>query len=950
VHTSVIRVRNAQTGEAAPAPAENDEASAVKGWWLNERKSKKALERRGQIRVYNGTGSTLAALKVCKIGSAVDFRTVGGNASPGGTTTKNEKVFSIALADTAEKNAQKLRYCVLESAIANGAFGWAVIQGDLSGNFVGTLLANRKVFADLTGSLQLYPEGKTCIEVGTCVDASSTGRVSVDFTVHKDGAETEPSWFGADEDVTTNDTIALQSAITYALTRKNKTVNISGGLLIGTSSATLAAGVTLNFKDGGYLTGSGLATLTINNKIAAGPYQILTGPCLAYKDFCGSVSPFWWGLDTTGVADCADAIQNAIDATIYSSSTSPSKASVCLPAGKMRCTKTIHLGYGGGVSPYRSCVLEGQGYVYRNTAEVFNGTVLVSDFANAPAISMQGGRGTKCKNFSLIGKNFGWVEAEHLGGYGQTLDDTDEANWIDPVLLAANPNMDSQYAPYAGIAIDPYSGTAPSPAYPNVTFPAVTGLSAQYGKEYSSDNSIEGVYIAGFTVAVVNQPCDADANGDFTSIKNCWFEMNKYGVSVGNTQSRNLSVTDCKVNNAFTVLTNNTHGRQVGKFGSIIKDLSVFQCINLIDFGQYAGPVQFEGLYAESLWRIGDNTPVTQVEGALTFSSSEFSFDLQDNTRGVPANVMGGYQQENGLRFNQCMFTNYPSVLNFDQVPLFDGCQFRKDTRTNLYEKFAHNVLCGGLVTKNFAWQPSGHLRHQIYNLDSGAAVGLSRNTDLCSPSSRLVCVPRYTRHVAATSEQWADDMLNPVVPFSIDKSVLSSCTLVGKVLTIVFSSRSTWEYYQKGMLPGDVIRDDATGSVFFIRSRTTTTIIAELQNNYKVGAALTAFSTTVGNLYYLNSRIYTPSSYLRGDLTAGSTEIAGVARDDTSATFDAEITVGDWMLVQDTRDRWASPTDTEIAARSQAAGTITISGAGALRNQTKRRLDWFVRQPPANV
>ncbi len=319
IHSAVFRVRNPKTGDAVPAAAENIEASTLRGWWAAHKRNHEALNKRGQIRVYNGTGATLAALKVCKVGAAVDWRTVGGNANPGGSATRSEKTFSITLADTAHKHAARHNYCVLETAIPNGAFGWAVTKGDLAGNFAGLLQADRKIFSDLTGGLQVYPVGQTCIEVGTCIDTSSTGKLSVDFIVHKDGEETEPSWFGADEDITTNDTTALQSAITYATTyRKNKTVHISGGLLISTASATLPGGCTLRFEDGGYLTGSGLATLTIAAKVSAGPYRIFTGACLSYAGgFNTPVNPRWFGALGNGVTNDSVAFQAALGASSF---------------------------------------------------------------------------------------------------------------------------------------------------------------------------------------------------------------------------------------------------------------------------------------------------------------------------------------------------------------------------------------------------------------------------------------------------------------------------------------------------------------------------------------------------------------------------------------------------------------------------------------------------------
>jgi hypothetical protein len=90
---------------------------------------------------------------------------------------------------------------------------------------------------------------------------------------------------------------------------------------------------------------------------------------------------------------------------------------------------------------------------------------------------------------------------------------------------------------------------------------------------------------------------------------------------------------------------------------------------------------------------------------------------------------------------------------------------------------------------------------------------------------------------------------------------------------------------------------------------------------------------------------------YLRGDLTTSVANITNCARDDNNAAwYDAEISVGDQLLVSGTTDAYTNYTAATITARSQAAGTITITATGSTRTQVRRRLDYFIRTPPANV
>jgi hypothetical protein len=247
--------------------------------------------------------------------------------------------------------------------------------------------------------------------------------------------------------------------------------------------------------------------------------------------------------------------------------------------------------------------------------------------------------------------------------------------------------------------------------------------------------------------------------------------------------------------------------------------------------------------------------------------------------------------------------------------------------------------------------------RCRFFNLDTGAVEGLTERTVLWTQGSRDNCIPYYAMNIGAELEVY-DSFISLTAYFKAftAKSSFSSLSLSGKTLTGVFSSRTDASFMNQGPLPGDVVVDDQTGMVFFVRSRTTTTFIAEAQNNYKdtgggVFTTMTAFSTTVGNLYYRNSRLYTPSYYLRGDTTAASTTITNVARDDGFALwFDAQIAVGDAFAIRGTQDRWLSDANPFIAARDQTVPSITLVFANALRTQTRKRFDLFIRLPPANV
>lgn len=650
----------------------------------------------------------------------------------------------------------------------------------------------------------------------------------------------------------------------------------------------------------------------------------------------------------TSTYDCTAGIQAAVDYAIY---TTGGKGKVVAPAGLYNTSDTIHLGYGTG---FNSVVFEGPGYAFR-TESGFNGTSFVPTFSDRPAFAVQGARGTVLRGFSIKGKLFDYLQTNSMGTLaGGTIDDTVAANWDDPALAAT---QDSRYCPYAGIAIDPYSGTRPATHYPDVTYPAFLGAVSQYGKNFSSNVLIEDVYISGFTVGVVNQPCNADGNGDFTALRRVQMEMVKWGVSVCNTQSRNVALTDVKISQAYCVLTNRQHGVQSGKFGGHISNLSVGNTIRLLDLSgtAIAGPIVFTNLYAESLWTLGTIAAVSSNELAAVFNGGLLSFTSQTDARGVPAYVLDGGTQWAPIRFNGTALTNFKSVASFNQVDVaFEDCDFSGAVRTSPYEKYAHNLLNGGLVTQSLVKPRRSVLKSRHYNLDTGS-LATNAGTGKVAYGSRAFCIPLYAELVRASSEP-TDTMFPPRIAASASsKASLSSCALSGKTLTIVFASRTDASFMRFGPLPGDVIWDDQSGSVFFVRSRIALTVLAELQSNFKSDGAggwttLTAFSTSSGTLYWINSRVYTPTRYLRGDLTSGSAIITNCARDDGDASYNAEMTDGDYLLVDDGADRFVNPTTANITAHDHTAGTITISSTSGVRTQVRRRLDYFIRQPPANV
>jgi hypothetical protein len=418
------------------------------------------------------------------------------------------------------------------------------------------------------------------------------------------------------------------------------------------------------------------------------------------------------------------------------------------------------------------------------------------------------------------------------------------------------------------------------------------------------------------------------------------------------------TIDQVKIGGVYCAITTLTHGKQLGKLNGTINNLSVGKVINLLNIAaSYAAPLTFLHLYCESTWRIGSIVANASSAKTIIFQSCHFDFTNQNSSvRGVPANVLDGDQQNIHIRFVGCYFA-FPSVLYFTHTQVeFDATEIRPSERTDdvssQYIAYAHNALSGGIVYGSAAPPKTHRVKFVAYNLDTNALGSSVTAQDYMAETERKYCIPYGVRRCLATGDYTPIDI--PLVRGFINKAS-HTLSVSERTLTLTFASRSEDTFAFQGGDVGDVILDVTTGTVFFVSSRTSLEITCIAQNNYKpdgIGGyeLITALTTGSGTMYVINSRLYTPYYYLRGDLTASSATIASCARDDGfAAWYETYIAVDDWMYVDQLSDRYASPGNLKISARDQTAGTITLTGAVA-RTETRRRLKLFVRQAAANA
>ena len=763
------------------------------------------------------------------------------------------------------------------------------------------------------------------------------------------------------------------------------TIRLTGNVTIANPTGTVETGSRVRFVF--HQDGTGGRKPTWGNQYNATRFAPRQGPNQSSAvEFVKRASGAWDitaidGIDNTkpllvedfgaigdDLTDDTAAIQAAINHSIYTTGLTgaPTGGKVIIGPKAYRHTG-LHLGYG---TTYSCVHLEGHGYKYAGT--VAGGSCLrYVGTGNNPALSVQGARGSSIRGISIQGAYYNFVNNNNYVAMGldPTADDTVAANWHDP---SGHANQDSRYCPFAAVTIDAYSGTRPATSYPDVNYPSFLGAVAQYGKSFSSDVTIEDCEIRGFPTAIAVQPSDADGNGDFTTLRRLNITYCKWGVSIGNTQSRNVAISDVKMGVVYCGLTNNQHGRRSGKFQGRIEDFS-FGGIKSFEFGDtvYAAPITFKNFYCEATWKIGDVITNASGENGIIWESSHFSFDLQENlNRGTPTLILGPLgQQDCGFVFRNCTFSGYFSVMSFGHRNVtFEECSGTSTDRyvgnsvATEYKRYPENFTCGGFVLPYVSGGRSYHrIKYNAVNLGTGArSVNTTTALDF-HITKRSYCIPAFAHSVNHFAQGNRRQLCNPYLeaqPWDKSSS-FSSATLVGKTLTLTFNSLSDYGAHMWGLLPGDIIWDSQTGSVFFIRSRVTTTVIAELQNNFKNDGlgSYTPIDTIdldgPGYWYSACTRWYMPEQPFVADLTSGNATLANVMRaDGYDAAIESSIEVGDRVWADQYVDRFVGLSNTNVTARANgvgSGGTITL-GAGVNTTVTKKHIPFLVRTGAANA
>jgi hypothetical protein len=682
-----------------------------------------------------------------------------------------------------------------------------------------------------------------------------------------------------------------------------------------------------------------------------------------------SVRAEWFGADRTGQRPAQQGIQLAIDYALQRH-----VEEVTLGDGTFVIDDALQLGYGDtsntvslvGAGP----CFEGTGAPHPPDAGTgFPGTLVVARFKDRPAIAIQGARYSAVKNLTLRGATLDNVRKVFAGDSTTWADQLiDPTSWVGADFLKDAPNADSQHAPYAGIAIDPYSGIKSTEAYPQVSYPSWITKNKpepypQYGKKFSSGVLIENVHILGFVVGIVHQP-NEDANGDFTGIHRCFFEALKYGISIGGGQSRNVSIRDCVYRLIHTFLTNSAHGNERGRLDGPIENIAGGDSYQFADLElSYSGAVVFKNVYFESQIKFG-RLGGASFNAPVVFDSCSFGLSC---TLGPPFNL--GYNPDcfictptyTTLNFTGCNLSGYGKFMNLTGEPctvVFDCCTFLNNSQpdTNVpdpqytpSERIAQNQVCGGVYCDG-PMQIGGAINSTVW---SGSSVAPYLYSSTVSLTRGIV--HQGAERLSYTSNNYSGNFVplrarqQPMLLAKEDIRQIANIALTGDTLT--FTNPNQDITYQYTAQVGDLIVDKS--QLFDPSKKTTVTIptlfvidnisgkviTAKVATNFRIKNGIktpNVLPDTIkikpgGIIIVIPSSCFKTDFEYRGDTTAGSTVIANVRRPDGySGRIGVNFAPGDLLFhSSELWDQdWPFPEVTRIVSVDPNAAAITVDQA----------------------
>ena len=342
----------------------------------------------------------------------------------------------------------------------------------------------------------------------------------------------------------------------------------------------------------------------------------------------------------------------------------------CPPGFISKISNTIHLGYGTGSQVHSTVVLEGDVATYVDQSSAF---ILKAYFKDRPIINIQGGRNSGVRRIRIEGSTPIQTDMQ-----GQTLAWRATASNYVP-----SGATDNARAPFCGVCVDGYSGTAPPTPYPRPPYPAFLGaITGAYGTDQATDRRassaffIEDCVIQFSLIGICVHP-NSDGNGDFGNFRGTVIQYEKVAISFGNSQAR---CNDFRMLNIFGIhtvfdglqYTAGANGVVSGSFDGVHLN-TYYRAFNIAANWNY--PLVVTNVYSEVGMRIGDFT----AAGSIKFIGC--MFDSSDTNRFIPNSEIWNepiVTNGSGLTFQHCDMIYHRAGAYFQGNDIkFDQCSFR---------------------------------------------------------------------------------------------------------------------------------------------------------------------------------------------------------------------------------------------------------------------------------
>ncbi len=592
----------------------------------------------------------------------------------------------------------------------------------------------------------------------------------------------------------------------------------------------------------------------------------------------------WWD-EMTG-ADNAPAIQAALDFGMRER-----YPNFKFPNGVFAVKSSLNAGWGSG---YYTLNIKGG---YRNSFAGLPGTVLLFTQFNQPFMNFQAVRTSGIAGVAIIGRNYNYLAY----GQGRPSFSNNRYDWVAPEFSPASaPGGLQPNVPFAGVTEDAYCGGAPRVGYPDLSFPAWTNITTQFGKYTSSDVKLEDVEIDGFGVAYANG-LGCASNADFTKIVNFTGANNAYDIAIVQSQSRNVELRNLNVEHFYAALTNSDFGLAQGQFNGPMTNIAAADGYEIFRFGNmaFAGPVVIDNIYGENIVRIGDFTGNAAFPNPVIFHGG--MVDLNEFLHGqIPAS----YVTNNGpVTFSGVSINGNQRIGTWatggGSVKFTDGgsWQCASVSPSSTAQLLAIDYSGGCLVgPEKFSIQDP--VAATYYSAVGARFDNGPQQSVLASNATAAARVPMtqgLRQFIDQDNRSWnmtipASELIDPASPGQVPALPAIS----NDVLTFGYCAAFQTMY---PMAPGVIVQHNGTGTNFVVTSvgsplassrcwpATYVMVTATQQNNLNVvpgtnnflsnnitAAALTGYSSRIGG-----PLITLPTRLFFGEFTSGDAKVAKV-------------------------------------------------------------------------